>query len=628
MTLSGVTGFPRSFLPALAAGLLIARAAAANTITVNSTSDATGNDGVCTLREAIIAANTHNPSGAMAGECAAGAAGADTIVFAIPGAGVHTIQPTSALPMTTEPVTIDGFTQGVAAPNTLAVGNNAVLLIEIDGINAGNINGGILVIGGGSSTVKGLVINRGQGGNSFGLEIEGAGNTVTGNFIGLDPSGTVERGNGCQGLHLGGASNTVGGLDPGDRNVIAATGGCGGNLAIGGSSNNQVLNNYLGTNAAGTASLGGSGGVVIGTSSTGNVIGGTSAAARNVISGNSVGVNIFDSGTTGNIVEGNFIGTDASGALTLPNQIGVQFGPAPASGNTIGGTAAGAGNVIAFNTGVGVSMFGAPSGTGNAILGNSIFSNGGLGIDLGNDGVTANDACDADTGPNNLQNFPVITSVTAGAGSTTIQGTLNSTASTGPYRIEIFANDTCDPSGFGEGKTFLGSTATTTDGSCNGSFNVTLPVSVAPTARITATATDPSNNTSEFSTCVGVQTAFYAVTPCRVADTRDAPGPSGGPALTANTVRTFPVAGLCQIPSSARAVAIDLAVFLPSDGGDLRLYPAGGAAPLASSINFRSGVTRANNAVVPLSAGGQISIQCDMPAGSTHFFFDVYGYFQ
>src|SRR5207249_5080796 len=127
-------------------------------------------------------------------------------------------------------------------------------------------------------------------------------------------------------------------------------------------------------------------------------------------------------------------------------------------------------------------------------------------------------------------------------GSTTIQGTLNSTASTGPYRIEIFASDVCDPSGFGEGKTFLGSTTATTDVSCNGTFNVTLPVSVAPTARVTATATDPNNNTSEFSACVGVQTVFYTVSPCRVADTRDAPGPSGGPALTANTIRTLPYA--------------------------------------------------------------------------------------
>jgi hypothetical protein len=122
--------------------------------------------------------------------------------------------------------------------------------------------------------------------------------------------------------------------------------------------------------------------------------------------------------------------------------------------------------------------------------------------------------------------------------------------------------------------------------------------------------------------------AYFAVAPCRVADTRNAPGPSGGPALAANTVRTFPVAGICGIPSSATAVAINVAVFLPSNDGDLRVYPAGGTAPLASAINFRADIVRANNAIVPLGTGGQISVQCDMPSGSTHFFFDVYGYFQ
>jgi CSLREA domain-containing protein len=617
---------PRSFLLALAAGLLVARAAAANTITVNSAADTTADDGVCTLREAIIAANTNTASGAMTGECAAGAAGADTIAFAIPGAGVHTIQPTSALPMTTEPVTIDGFSQGVATPNSLAVGNNAVLLIEIDGINAGSINGGLLKIGGGNSTVKGLVINRGQGSNSFALEIASAGNTVVGNFIGSDTTGTLARGSGCQAVNVAGGNNTIGGTSPGDRNLITAGGAisCGVNMDLE-SSNNHVVNNYLGTNAAGTAALGGGRGVTIG-SATGNVIGGATVAERNVISGNfNIGVQMF-SNASANVVQGNFIGTDASGAFAVPNGKGVQILEG-SHNNTVGGTAAGAGNRIAFNSGVGVDLPLSVVGTGNAILGNSIFSNGGLGIDLNDDSVTANDACDADTGSNTLQNFPVITSVTAGVGSTTVQGTLNSVAST-QYRIEFFANDACDPSGFGQGKTFLGSSDVMTDGSCNGSFDVILPVSVAPTDRITATATDPNNNTSEFSACAGVQTTFFTVSPCRVADTRDAPGPSGGPALSANTVRSFPVAGLCGIPSTARAVAIDLAVFQPSNAGDLRVYPAGGAAPLASAINFRTDIVRANNAVVPLGIGGQISVQCDMPSGGTHFFFDVYGYFQ
>ncbi len=136
----------------------------------------------------------------------------------------------------------------------------------------------------------------------------------------------------------------------------------------------------------------------------------------------------------------------------------------------------------------------------------------------------------------------------------------------------------------------------------------------------------------KFSSC-GSTTgkSFYTLPACRVADTRYAVGPSGGPALLANTMRSFPVIGLCGIPPSATAVAINMAVWFPTDGGDLRAFPTGGTAPLASAINFRTGIVRANNAIVALGLLGQLSIQCDMPvgsSGSTNFFFDVYGYFQ
>src|SRR5262249_52419655 len=136
--------------------------------------------------------------------------------------------------------------------------------------------------------------------------------------------------------------------------------------------------------------------------------------------------------------------------------------------NTVGGTAAGAGNLVAFNA-VGVVVGGnsTDGSTGNAILGNSIFSNGALGIDLGSPGVTANDTNDGDTGPNNLQNFPALTSAaTNGSTTTTITGTINSTAST-TFRIEFFSSPSADPSGFGEGKVFLGSTNVTTDSTGN-----------------------------------------------------------------------------------------------------------------------------------------------------------------
>jgi hypothetical protein len=113
-----------------------------------------------------------------------------------------------------------------------------------------------------------------------------------------------------------------------------------------------------------------------------------------------------------------------------------------------------------------------------------------------------------------------------------------------------------------------------------------------------------------------------------VIDTRNPAGPSGGPALSAGTSRTFPVAGLCGIPSTAKAVAINLTVVLPTDVGDLRLYPASVSAPMASTVNFKGGVVRANNGVVAMGSSGQITVQCDMLSGATDFLVDVFGYYQ
>jgi hypothetical protein len=124
---------------------------------------------------------------------------------------------------------------------------------------------------------------------------------------------------------------------------------------------------------------------------------------------------------------------------------------------------------------------------------------------------------------------------------------------------------------------------------------------------------------------------FYSLTPCRVADTRNAVGPSGGPALAANTSRSFPATGICGIPSDATAIAVNVTVVDETDLGDLRLSPAGGSLPSSSTINFAVNKVRANNAIIGLGTGGQITVQCDMPpasTGSTNFLFDVTGYFK
>lgn len=498
------------FLSLLTFMAIGARSAMAATITVNNTADVTANDGNCTLREAIIAANTDTASGAAVGECAAGA-GTDTINFNISGAGVHTISPSSALPEITQPVIINGYSQPGTSENTLANGDNAVILIEIDGSSTiGNAPG--LALSGGSNTVKGLAVRGFKGGGingeGYGIYLKTSGvNTIQGNFIGTDAAGTTAHGNACAGVALEGIlGNVIGGATPAARNVISGSisPGCAIGISLTGASNNQIQGNFIGTDKNGTAALGNGTGIVLTSLSNNNVIGGTAAGTRNLISGNSThGIQFAFSGSNTNDIQGNLIGTDVSGTLNLGNGgDGIRVSSANSTNNTIGGTTPGAGNVIAFNTGNGVGISNDATEVSNAIQGNSIFSNSGLGIDLALNGLTANDAGDPDTGPNNLQNFPMITSVTSSGGTTTVQGTLNSTPSTSGYRIEFFSNDACDGSGNGEGQTFLGAkTGVDTDGSGNASFTATLTASVASGKRITATATAPGNDTSEFSQC-------------------------------------------------------------------------------------------------------------------------------
>jgi hypothetical protein len=118
------------------------------------------------------------------------------------------------------------------------------------------------------------------------------------------------------------------------------------------------------------------------------------------------------------------------------------------------------------------------------------------------------------------------------------------------------------------------------------------------------------------------------VTPCRVADTRNPDGPYGGPALAANADRAFVVASQCGIPSNAVAVAFNFTVTQPTGLGDLRTVPGGGILPLVSTMNWRPGQTRANNAITPLGPSGDIDVHVDQGAGSVHLIIDVNGYFQ
>ena len=287
-------------------------------LTVTNTLDS----GTGSLRDAIICANT--------------IVGTDTIDFNIPGAGPHTIQPASALPTITDPVLIDGYTEPGASPNTLAVGSDAALMIELDGTGAG---GDGLTITAADSTMRGLVINRFSG---DGISITGAaatGNVVEGNFIGTDVTGTVALANNLRGVLIQDASgNTVGGSLAEQRNVISGNiwSGIGAITAPG----TVIQGNYVGTDAGGTFAIGNGsvptsseGGITI-ENFTGAIVGTdgdgvNDAAEGNLLSGNlRHGVRIGGgSGDFGShVVAGNFIGVDATGTVAVPNQIsGIDF---------------------------------------------------------------------------------------------------------------------------------------------------------------------------------------------------------------------------------------------------------------------------------------------------------------
>ncbi len=461
---------------------------AAATFTVDSTGDEPDMNtadgvcetaaGTCTLRAAIQQSNV--------------SAGADAIEFNIAGAGVHTIQPATQFPVITQELTIDGYTQPGAAENTDPVATNAVLLIELDGSAAGNPASGLSVFGG-PMAVRGLVINRfstagiSMGGNAAFHDVRGC-------FIGTDPSGTVALGN-YYGIDFSNGTNfTIGGSAPADRNLIAGSetaGVHGGNFVSGVL---EVIGNLVGTDASGQAALPNDTGVVVRWA--------PYTISANVISGNRTVALLLEA--PGSVVQANQIGTTADGSGPLGNgNDGIR---SFSRSNTIGGIGPGEANEIAYNGYRGFVMgTGGGGGVSNVIRGNSIHDNGELGIDLGADGPSANDAGDADTGGgNDRQNFPVLQSVEhlgpQGNGSTRIVGKLGSAAST-TYDLDFYSNSACSnfPREFAEGETWLGTTQVTTDGNGNATFDVTLPVATEVGARITATATDPAGNTSEFS---------------------------------------------------------------------------------------------------------------------------------
>ncbi|NNK09003.1 MAG: CSLREA domain-containing protein [Myxococcales bacterium] len=576
--------------------------AAQTSVAVNTTNDL--DDGTCdathcSLREAITASNNAVDGGIIA--------------FNIPGSGPHTLQPSMALPPVEDGVSIDGTTQP---------GFAGAPVIELDGSLVGEAHG--LDVVGSNNLIRALVINR-FAGNGISISTDCTDNVIEGNYIGVDATGTAALGNGEAGVAMfQGASDTtiggsdagagnvlsgnvfgvliadgsvsgtqilgnligtnaggdqaipnsqtgillwgtdtvIGGVEAGARNVISGNGFAGIDLGPG-STGTIIQGNYIGIDAAGTAALGNDLGIFVNFSPN-NVIGGTESGAGNVVSGN-VGLNININGldASENILQGNYIGTDATGTVALPtgralrieyarnnliggtqpgarnvisgnyrgisiegptatenviagNYIGVDvMGFAPlgnrgagirftteASNNTVGGTEPGAGNIIANSTWVGIAVF-PEAGTGNRILGNAIFDNAQLGIELNRDGVTPNDENDPDTGPNNLQNFPTLIAAVASGSGAVIEAELAS-APDSSFLVDFFSNLACDEEGHGEGRTPLGSVTLSTDATGMGS--VVAAFSTISGTILTATATDSDGSTSEFSQCLELAT--------------------------------------------------------------------------------------------------------------------------
>jgi hypothetical protein len=457
--------------------------------------------------------------------------------------------------------TISGNYIGTSASGFSAVPNTFDAILINDSPN-NTIGGTTGTTPGGPCTGACNLISGGKG-NGVGLWHSGSfGNSVLGNFIGVNLNGDVGMSNGNIGVEVNETrNNTVGGTTAAARNILSGNLGAGVFITGQSSTANIVEGNYIGTNAAGTGAIPNAKmGVSIGPSpvtagTINNVIGGTTGTtpggactgACNLISGNAqTGILISNIDSGGQQILGNYIGTNAAGTGAVPNGgDGIGFLGSP--NHVIGGSSPNARNVIAGNMDNGI-IFAQPNSTGihvegnfigeasngaplgnlgagimvadghdNALIGNSIYANGKYGIDLGYNNLTANDLGDGDGGANRGQNFPDLYAVHTSGPTTTISGSLNSWANV-DYRIDFFASSTCNgnqPNNYGEGQHFLGSKDITTDPWGNRAFSYSPSSAVGSGMFITATATRKVGatpaETSEFSRCIPANTAKPAL---------------------------------------------------------------------------------------------------------------------
>ncbi|MCB9898410.1 MAG: right-handed parallel beta-helix repeat-containing protein [Planctomycetes bacterium] len=499
-----------------------------NTVTV---ADLPGPDGHVSFSEAMAASN-NTP-------------GHQTIGFAIPTsewtyldwylpgrAVVHTIG--GFYWRAYDEVTIDGTTQTAFTGDTNPDGGEVVLwgstiYLNGDGCTVTGIDSSTLSV----TADNGLI----EGNTATGIEVfGGSGSTVRGNtggYIQIDRSNeNVVVGNTVQRVRVLGwvgggqpaTNNRIGGPDPGDRNVITGLGTwnsegwpSGFAVQIFDSIGTRVENNQIGTTPDGLSQ--GHLATVYGIQFEGEnhdtVLRDNRIAG---ILGHGIGphffgvlgsaVHVYGTGS-GLSITGNTIGLDANGEPLLGSVTGIEttnFYLGPVQDVVIGGTGAGEGNEIAGHLLSGVSV--ANTFSGVRIVGNSIHDNGDLGIDLITagfaTGVTPNDPLDADTGGNGLQNFPELLSAERTDSTLRVVGTLASSPASG-FTLDLYASPACDPSGFGEGRQYVGSTTVFTDAAGDASFDVTLTAEVPAGWSVSATATaDASGSTSEFGACLAV----------------------------------------------------------------------------------------------------------------------------
>jgi len=439
--------------------------------------------------------------------------------------------------------TVLGNRIGTNAAGTAAVGNGT------GGIAVAGVN---VTIGGTTAAARNLI--SGNIGGAMGIDGEADGVYVYGNWMGTSVTGTTGLGNQGGGIGTYGNNVSIGGTVNGSGNVISGNGDVG--IYIGGGSNLAIRRNYIGTDATGLLPLGngsyairadGAPGTQIGTPGNGNVmsnngrgivlgydasgylvrgniigmnkdatqpmgngesgleintadnvIGGTALGAFNQIGDSTYyGIFIWGAGATNNRIEGNYIGTNVALAQGLGNWFGIViYG---ANDNSIGGTVNGTGNFISDNINDGIYDW---YGSRNSYLRNSVFRNGGVGIENLGRGPLPNDALDLDHGPNEGQNFPIVTTATAGGGSVTVAGFLASQPST-QFRVEYFVSTQCEASGFGEGEHYVGFQDVTSGADGKAVLGTVLTTAYV-SGFVTATATDPDGNTSEFSPCAAI----------------------------------------------------------------------------------------------------------------------------